>query len=129
MKKLLLFPWLFVSLFSFSQNDSLVNSCFETGDCTGWDVITGTVPSTPTQPYSFIPTGTSTCGVSTNHNIVTGGVDSVCGIQKVFSGGGSYSVLLGDGPGIGNGASRIKQTFLVDSVNTIFEYHYAIVMN
>jgi hypothetical protein len=129
MKKFLLFPWLFVSLFSFSQNNSCVNVNFETGDCMGWDVITGTVPSAPTQPYSFTQTGTSTCGSSVNHIIVTSGTDPNGGFPKVYPGGGGVSLQLGDGIGTGNGAARINQTFLVDSVNSTFTYHYAIVLN
>lgn len=129
MKKFLLFPLLFVSLIAASQNDSLVNGDFETGDCSGWEVITGTVPSAPTAPYSFTQTGTSFCDSSVNHVLMTGGNDALCGFPKVYPNGGGYSLQLGDGTGIGNGSARIQQIFKVDSLNTIFEYHYAIVMN
>ncbi|HRP59229.1 MAG TPA: T9SS type A sorting domain-containing protein [Vicingus sp.] len=129
MKNFLLFPLLFVSLLATSQNDSLVNGGFETGDCTGWEVITGTVPIAPTVPYSFTQTGTSTCDTSINHVLVTGGNDALCGFPKVFPNGGGYSLQLGDGTGTGNGAARIKQTFIVDSIKNVFAYHFAIVFN
>lgn len=130
MKNFLLFPLLFVSLLAASQNDSCININFENGNCIGWDIITGVVPSsTPSQPFTFIQTGTSTCDSSAQHNIVISGNDSVCGIPKVFPGGGNYSVELGNGEVTGNGAARIQQTFLVDSVNTAFAYHYALVIN
>ncbi len=131
MKKLILLPFLVLSLFAVSQNDSLVNGNFETGDCSGWQIIKGTVPtSTPPQPYTFISSGISTCDSSTNHNIVSSGNDQVIGsgLPKVFP-GGNYSLQLGDGTGTGYGAARIQQTFKVDSVNTAFAYHYAVVLN
>ncbi|MCB0380352.1 MAG: T9SS type A sorting domain-containing protein [Flavobacteriales bacterium] len=130
MRKIILFPLLFISLLAFSQNDSLVNGNFETGDCSGWQIIKGTVPaSTPPQPYTFISSGISTCDSSTNHNIVSIGNDAVCGFPKVFPGGGNYSLQLGNGTGTGNGAARIQQTFEVDTVNNVFAYHYAVVLN
>lgn len=130
MKNFLLFPLLFVSLLAASQNDSCININFENGNCIGWDVIIGTVPSTtPPQPFTFIQSGISTCDSSVNHNIVTAGIDTVCGIPKIFPGGGDYSIQLGNGEITGNGAARIQQTFLVDSVNTAFAYHYALVIN
>lgn len=129
MRKNILIVLLFVSTLSFAQNDSLVNGGFETGDCTGWEVITGTVQNPSTQPYSFIQTGTSTCDSSVQHVIVTSGTDPNGGFPKVYPGGGGVSLQLGDGMGTGNGAARIKQTFLVDSVNSALAYHYAVVMN
>ncbi|MGE0562163.1 MAG: T9SS type A sorting domain-containing protein [Flavobacteriales bacterium] len=111
------------------QYGSCSNLNFEYGDCTNWDIITGTVPTTPTQPFSFTSTGTSTCGVSLNHNIVTGGVDAIGGFPKVFPGGGGYSLQLGDETGTGNGAARIQQTFLVDSINSALAFYYALVLN
>lgn len=105
------------------------NADFETGNCSGWEVITGTVPSAPTAPYSFTQSGTSTCGASVNHVIVTGGIDAQGGFPMVYPGGGGTSVMLGNGIGTGNGAARIRQTFLVDASSAAFSYHYAVVLN
>jgi len=105
------------------------NADFETGNCTGWDVITGTVPSSVSAPFSFTQTGTSTCGVSPNHVIMTGGNDAQGGFPRVFPGGGGTSLMLGDGTGSGNGAAKIRQTFLVDAGSAAFSYHYAVVLN
>ena len=103
------------------------NSDFETGDCTGWEVITGSV--TGASAYSFNQSGTSSCGVSPHHVIVTGGNDAIGGFPRVFPGGGGTSVMLGDATGTGNGASKIRQTFLVDAGSAAFSYHYAVVLN
>jgi gliding motility-associated-like protein len=105
------------------------NADFETGNCNGWDVITGTVPSAPSTPYSFTQSGTSACGTSPNHVIMTGGNDAQGGFPRVYPGGGATSVMLGDGTGTGNGAARIRQTFLVDANSAAFSYHYAVVLN
>lgn len=129
MKLLIIIPCLLLMSLSFAQNDSCTNINFENGNCIGWDVITGTVPNLPAQPYAFTQTGMSACGISVNHIVVSGGVDPVCGIQKVYPGGGVYSLQLGNGTGIGNGAARINQSFVVDLVNNTFVYHYALVLN
>ncbi|HRP61439.1 MAG TPA: hypothetical protein PK833_14300, partial [Vicingus sp.] len=91
------------------------NADFETGNCNGWEVITGTVPSAPSAEYSFTQTGTSACGTSANHVLVTGGTDAQGGFPRVYPGSGGTSVMLGDGTGVNNGAARIRQTFLVDA--------------
>ncbi len=103
------------------------NADFETGDCTGWEVITGTV--TGASAYSFNQSGTSSCGVSPNHVIVTGGTDPNGGFPMVFPGGGGSSLMLGDAMGTGNGAGKIRQTFLVDAGSAAFSYSYAVVLN
>ncbi|MBX2959569.1 MAG: PKD domain-containing protein [Flavobacteriales bacterium] len=105
------------------------NADFETGNCNGWEVITGTVPSAPSAEYSFTQTGTSACGTSPNHVIMTGGTDAQGGFPRVYPGSGGTSVMLGDGTGVNNGAARIRQTFLVDANSAAFSYHYAVVLN
>lgn len=105
------------------------NADFETGNCNGWEVITGSVPASVSAPYSFTQSGTSACGTSANHVIMTGGNDAQGGFPRVFPGGGGTSVMLGDGVGTGNGAARIRQTFLVDANSAAFSYHYAVVLN
>lgn len=105
------------------------NADFETGNCSGWEVITGTVPTAPSAPYSFTQSGTSTCGASPNHVIMTGGNDAIGGFPRVNPNGGATSLMLGDGTGTGNGAAKIRQTFLVDASSAAFSYHYAVVLN
>ena len=103
------------------------NADFETGDCTGWEPIAGSV--TGAAPYSFTSGGATTCGVSAHHVIVTGGTDPNGGFPMVFPGGGGSSLMLGDGMGTGNGAAKIRQTFLVDAGSAAFSYSYAVVLN
>lgn len=107
------------------------NADFETNSCVGWEVITGTVPSSPSAPYSFNQTGTSACGTSVNHTLMTGGNDPVVGaaLPMVSPSGGGTSLRLGNGTGSGNGAAKIRQTFLVDANSAAFSYHYAVVLN
>ena len=103
------------------------NSDFETGDCTGWEPIAGSV--TGAAPYSFNSAGATTCGASAHHVIVTGGTDPNGGFPMVFPGGGGTSLMIGDAMGTGNGAAKIRQTFLVDAGSAAFSYSYAVVLN
>jgi gliding motility-associated-like protein len=101
------------------------NPGFESG--TGfWDYWTGTA-CTSADPCSLIP-GYS----STEHVLQTaGGFDPVVGSALPVvapGGGGSSSLLLGDGAVTGYGASRASISFTVDASSTNFTYRYAVVL-
>lgn len=113
-----------------AQNDSLMNGNFELGDCSGWEMISGDVPfTTPTQPFTFINPFPTICDTSDQHSIVSGGFDPVTGVPKVFPDGGSFSLMLGDGTGIGNDAAKAKQIFKVDSLKSALAWSSAIILN
>lgn len=110
---------------------SCTNLDFESCDFSGWELFSGNVPGTA--PSSF--TGETPVLPSVHQFIVSGGYDSlllsstpVSYLPRVFPGGGSCSVLLGDSSVGGAKGSRIRQTFLVDSGNSTIAYSYAVIL-
>ena len=56
-------------------------------------------------------------------------MDAVTGAFPVVNpDGGSYSLMIGDGTGVGARAAAVSQTFLVDSNSASFTYSYALVL-
>ena len=100
-----------------------VNMDFETGDFTGWELTRGNVNGAV--PYSYV--GEFIVGPGAYHSIVGGGNDPVTGIPRVNPMGGNFSVRLGNGTGTGARAARMRQTFLVDATNYLFQYSYAVI--
>ena len=104
-------------------NGPCVNMDFESGDFTGWTLTRGDVNGG--SPYSFVNEVPQAPG--TYHTITGAGTDPVTGISTVNPDGGTFSVRLGDGPGVGARAAKMSQTFLVDASNSIFTYSYAVI--
>ncbi|MFL5763373.1 MAG: PKD domain-containing protein [Bacteroidia bacterium] len=102
------------------------NPGFESG--TGfWDYYTGTACASSTSDPCSIVAGFS----SSQHVIQTvGGFDPVVGaaLPVVPPGGGSSSLMLGDGPVTGGYASRACISFTVSAANANFTYRYACVL-
>ncbi len=102
------------------------NPGFEAG--TGfWDYYTGTACASSTSDPCSIVAGFS----SSQHVIQTvGGSDPVVGaaLPVVGPGGGSSSLMLGDGPVTGGYASRASISFTVSAANANFTYRYACVL-
>lgn len=99
------------------------NADFETGDFTGWELFAGKVNN---QPYGVTNMQATSPGVQ--HTVWSSGNDpKVPSLPKVFPGGGTYSIQLGD-YGTGSKAASMKQTFLVDANSTSYTYSYALVM-
>lgn len=101
------------------------NPGFEAG--TGfWDYESGTACSTSPDPCSPI------AGFSASAHILqaVGGFDPVVGaaLPLVAPGGGTASLMIGNGTGTGWGASRASISFTVDSNSTNFTYRYAVVL-
>jgi len=121
------------NFYPFSQSTSLptnksldgpcVNMDFEQGDLSGWTLSRGDVDGSA--PYSFV--NPFLTGPGPYHQIFGGGVDPVCGIQRVNPLSGNFSVRLGNGTGVGARAAKMSQTFLVDPTNFLFTYSYAVV--
>ncbi len=100
-----------------------VNMDFETGDFTGWELTRGDVDGSV--PYSYV--GEFVVGPGAYHTVFGGGVDPVTGIPMVNPLQGAFSVRLGNGIGTGARAARMRQTFLVDATNYLFQYSYAVI--
>lgn len=103
------------------------NPGFEAG--TGfWDYYTGTACASSTSDPCSIVAGFS----SSQHIIQTvGGFDPAVGgtlLPVVGPGGGSSSLMLGDGPVTGGYASRASISFTVSAANANFTYRYACVL-
>lgn len=102
------------------------NPGFEAG--TGfWDYYTGTACASSTSDPCSIVAGFS----SSQHVIQTvGGSDPIVGaaLPVVPPGGGSSSLMLGDGPTTGGYASRASISFTVSAANANFTYRYACVL-
>lgn len=102
------------------------NPGFEAG--TGfWDYYTGTACASSTSDPCSIVAGFS----SSQHVVQTvGGFDPVVGaaLPVVGPGGGSSSLMLGDGPITGGYASRASISFTVSAANANFTYRYACVL-
>ncbi len=105
--------------------DPCTNVDFELGNTSGWDLFVGRVDGSSQFSY----TNVSPTGPGGSHVIVTAGNDPVVpAIPRVNPDGGTYSLMLGNGTGTGNGAASIRQTFLVSSNNAIFTYSYAAIL-
>lgn len=104
-------------------NGPCVNMDFETGDFTGWELTRGNTPGGV--PYSY--TGEFVVAPGAYHTIMGGGTDPVTGISRVNPMGGNFSVRLGNGTGTGARGARMRQTFLVDATNYLFQYSYAVI--
>ena len=103
------------------------NPGFEAG--TGfWDYYTGTACASSTSDPCSIVAGFS----SSQHIIQTvGGFDPAVGgtiLPVVPPGGGSSTLMLGDGPVTGGYASRASISFTVSAANANFTYRYACVL-
>jgi len=70
--------------------NTFVNGGFESGDLTGWTGGGGTWTGSPVAP---VPAATYNGGTP-NNTIMTGGVDSITGANRVYN--GSYSVRVND---------------------------------
>ena len=100
------------------------NPGFESG--TGfWDYWSGTACTT-SDPCGLV------AGFSASAHVLetAGGFDPVVGaaLPVVAPGGGSNSLMIGDGPTTGAFASRASISFTVDSTSTNFTYRYAVVL-
>lgn len=104
-------------------NGPCENMDFETGDFTGWELTRGDV--TGAMPYSYANEWVTWPGPY--HTVFNGGNDPVTGIPRVNPQAGQSSVRLGNGPGVGARAARLRQTFLVDASNYMFTYSYAVI--
>ncbi len=100
-----------------------VNMDFETGDFTGWELTRGDVDGSV--PFSYV--NEFAVGPGAYHTIFGGGNDPVTGIPCVNPLGGNFSVRLGNGVGTGARGARMRQTFLVDATNYLFQYSYAVI--
>jgi gliding motility-associated-like protein len=103
------------------------NPGFEAG--TGfWDYYTGSACASSTSDPCSIVNGFS----ATQHVIQTvGGYDATVGgtiLPVVPPGGGSSSLMLGDGPTTGGLAARASISFTVSAANANFTYRYAVVL-
>jgi gliding motility-associated-like protein len=146
------FTILFFSEQTFSQCN---NAGVENGNFIGWtgtweDVASVTIQScvtipiigqicTPTQGpdpfhYNGLNQGANNQAADLppedNHFIMTGGNDPYAGagIPVVYPGGGSYSIRLGNAQA-DDGGESLSYSFLVNSTNCNFTYHYAVVLN
>jgi uncharacterized repeat protein (TIGR01451 family) len=126
MKNLCLLLVLFSVQFVIAQNDSLVNGNFESGDFTGWELFEGEVSVNSFEMVNIVPVTPP----SIQHAIDSVSDDPIIGaaLPRVYPNGGLYSAELGDGNGTGGQASRIKQIFLVDSIDNALAYHFSLVM-
>ncbi len=100
-----------------------VNMDFETGDFNGWELTRGDVDGSV--PYSYV--NEFVVGPGAYHTVFGGGVDPVTGIPRVNPLQGNFSVRLGNGVGTGARAARMRQSFLVDATNYLFQYSYAVI--
>lgn len=142
--------FIFFTLFSYRQAYSQCNNVgVENGNFTGW---TGTWEDTDSQcnggvvfglcvgtsgpdpfHYNGLNQGANNQAANAtpekNHFIMTGGNDPVAGaaIPVVYPGGGTYSMRLGNGQAEDGGES-LSYSFLVNSSNANFTYHYAVVL-
>jgi gliding motility-associated-like protein len=100
------------------------NPGFETG--TGfWDYSSGAACTSP-DPCSLVT------GFSSSAHVLeaVGGFDPIVGaaLPLVAPGGGSASMMIGDGAVTGAHASRASISFTVDATSTNFTYRYAVVL-
>lgn len=102
------------------------NPGFEAG--TGfWDYWSGTACSTSPDPCSLVS------GFSSSAHVLetVGGFDPIVGAALPLvapGGGGTNSLMIGNGTGTNYGASRASISFTVDSNSTNFTYRYAVVL-
>ncbi|MFT7345076.1 MAG: hypothetical protein ACI9XP_001670, partial [Lentimonas sp.] len=99
------------------------NMDFEQGNVNGWSLTRGDVDGSA--PYSFI--GEYPVSAGSYHQFFGNGTDRVTGIPTNNPLNGNYSVMLGNGTGVGAKAARMSQTFLVDSNNYLYTYSYAVI--
>jgi gliding motility-associated-like protein len=98
-------PFIFCFFISFFLK-SQTNIGFENGNTGGWTI--------------------SGKGAAT---VLSGGNDPLfSSIPCVYSGGGSYSLRMGDNTGSSGYGTTVSQTFTVSSGNASFIYHYAVVL-
>lgn len=107
-----------------AAGDPCTNMDFEEGTINGWELYDGYVNSNPSQMVG----ATQVFAQNAQHTLMGPGVDPVVGISTVNPNGGAWSMRLGDGTGTGGYAASIKQTFLVDSNNSVFTYSYAVIL-
>ncbi|MFL5762679.1 MAG: gliding motility-associated C-terminal domain-containing protein [Bacteroidia bacterium] len=102
------------------------NPGFESGSAF-WDYWSGTACSTSPDPCSLV------AGFSSSAHTLeaVGGFDPLVGPSLPLvapGGGGSASLMIGDGTTTGAGASRASISFTVDASSTNFTYRYAVVL-
>lgn len=108
-----------------AAGDPCTNMDFEDGTINGWELYDGSVNSNPSQMVG----ATQVFAQNAQHTLMGPGADPVVpAISTVNPNGGSWSMRLGDGTGTGGRAASIKQTFLVDSSNSVFTYSYAVIL-
>ena len=103
---------------------------FDAGNFSGWSGTYGyTVRDGATGAATPIYTPYIYSTVSPMHTITSGaGVDPVGGFPVVAPGGGSNSMMLGDGVTAGFGGATLEQTFSVTAANALLTYQYAVVI-
>ena len=105
------------------------NLGFENG-ITGWTGTIGnssTGPAGAPRPYYIPEVYCPGIGSDPNFTLVTGGTDPYGGFPQVYS--GTTSMKIGDdGTYETYNAASVEQTFMVDSTNTKFTFHYAAVL-
>lgn len=111
-------------VYSLSCGSPCTNPGFESG--TGvWDYWAGTACTAP-DPCSLVP------GFSSSAHVLetVGGFDPIVGtaLPLVAPGGGTNSLMIGNGAVTGGDASRASISFTVDSNSTNFTYRYAVVL-
>jgi PKD repeat protein len=105
-------------------NSVPVNLGFETGSFSGWNGNYGLYNCTIPTPNVSNVNGFDT--VYRQHEIVSGGIDSLCGFSLVSPFYGSKVCRLGDfGPGCA--VAEVSQTFQVSPADTSFAYAFALV--
>ncbi|MGZ4056140.1 MAG: PKD domain-containing protein [Bacteroidia bacterium] len=106
------------------------NMGFDAGSFAGWSGSYGyTVRDGASGAATPIYTPYLYTTASPMHTITSGaGVDPVGGFPVVAPGGGSNSMMLGDGTTAGFGGATLEQTFNVTAANALLTYQYAVVI-
>jgi gliding motility-associated-like protein len=98
------------------------NMGFESGDISGWTLNSGFNSNSVTQA--------GCCPTSGGQSSITTGAatDGCGGFATVAPGGGSNSLMIGDGTGTGAYVNQLSQTFQTSSSNQILTVQYAVVL-
>ena len=106
------------------------NMGFDAGSFAGWSGTYGyTVRDGATGAATPIYTPYLYTTASPMHTITAGaGLDPLGGFPVVAPGGGSNSMMLGDGVTAGYGGATLEQTFNVTAANALLTYQYAVVI-
>lgn len=112
----------------YEKSTECINADFESGDFNNWTLAWGT-----NGPGSISP-GTNNPGMNslTGNHVIMGpgsGTDAKTNnnVPRVFPGGGTYSLRLGD-QGTNWNAARATYTFVITPQTELFLYRYAVVL-